>query len=324
MPVKFQDYYEALGVSRKASQDDIRKAYRKLARRYHPDVNKDPKAEDSFKRATEAYEVLGDAKKRERYDALGAGWKSGQEFTPPPGWQRAGSPFGGGAGRDAFEDLGGFSDFFEMLFSSGFGQKRGAAEFVSPRGARDRQAAGADHEAELTIQLEEAIAGGRKAISLQTTEMDARGRPHTSTRKYTVNIPKGVSDGARIRLAGQGTKGGGRPGDLYLRIRIAPHAVFRMRGRDLEVDLFVSPWEAALGAKVPVRTPGGTANLSIAPGTQSGQRLRLRGKGMPSSGHNPAGDLIAAIQIRVPASLTAEERELWDALARKSRFKPRG
>ena len=326
MPVKYQDYYEILGVSRTASQEEIRKAYRKLARKYHPDVSKEPRAETRFKELGEAYEVLGDAEKRRKYDELGSSWSAGQEFTPPPGWQNMHFEHGpGGQGGQAFDfsELGGFSEFFEQLF--GGGMRRGRA---AGRGDPEPEAWGArgqDAEAEITITLEAACHGARKRISLQTEAVDERGRVRPSVKTYDVNIPAGTADGARIRLASQGGPGtpGAGAGDLYLHIRLAPHPQFRVAGHDLEVDLPVTPWEAALGGRVAAPTLDGAAKLQLPAGTQSGQKLRLRGKGLPGLGNQPPGDLFALVKIVVPKRLSAREKELLEELGRVSRFNPR-
>jgi curved DNA-binding protein len=312
MPVAFQDYYEALDVPRDASTEDIRAAYRKLARKYHPDVNKEPGAEDRFKEISEAYEVLRDPEKRERYDRLGANWKSGQDVSgdsgfggfrsEPGGFQDVRFDFGGG-------DFGGadFSDFFEGMF--GGARRRGGRRTGGFNGFATR---GGDQEAVLELSLEEAAAGGRRKISLG------------DGRDYEVNVPAGVRDGQRIRLAGEGGRGVGEgpSGDLFLRVRIRPHPRFRLEGRDLYVDLPVAPWEAALGATVEVPTLTGTARAKVPAGSSSGRKLRLRGQGMPGpkGGH---GDLYAVVKIEVPKTLTNEERELWERLAAVSNFNPR-
>ena len=341
MAVKYQDYYESLGVPRGASQEDIRKAYRKLARKYHPDVNKAPGAEDKFKVAAEAYEVLGDAEKRKKYDELGANWKAGQEFTPPPGWENVhfdfrGSPRGGGGPRGgvSFEDLGGASDFFEALFGRGFGGSfgqgfegrfgRGDAAVGEVEGEWERR--GEDREAEITISLEEAYFGARKSLALQTAEMSQSGRVQRRQKQYEVTIPPGTGPGSRIRLSGQGGAsrgGGGESGDLYLRVSVSPHPRFRLEDRDLEMDLALAPWEAALGGKVTARTLDGEATLNVPAGTQAGQRMRLRGRGMPKRGSQPAGDLFLRVQILVPKSLTDREKRLFEELARVSPFRAR-
>ena len=328
MPVQFRDYYEVLGVPRKASHEDIKKAYRKLARKYHPDVAKEAGTEDKFKQLVEAYEVLKDPETRKKYDELGANWKAGQEFTPPPGWEDVRFHFGGRGGRPqasgAGGPRGGFSDFFETLFGGGFGDD------ASGGGRTRRQPAewsmrGGDHEADITVTLEDCHRGRHTSISLQTAELDESGQVRRGTKSYAVDIPRGVTDGSRIRLTGQGGKGqgGGPPGDLYLRIRVAPHRVFRLNGHDLTTDLPISPWEAALGARVPVPTLDGDASLTIRPGTQGGQRLRLRGKGLAKRKKDEAGDLYAEIQVRIPKSLDDKERTLFEKLSQQSRFDPR-
>lgn len=323
--MKFKDYYDLLGVTRTASSDDIRKAYRKLARKYHPDVNKSPDAETRFKEIAEAYEVLGDVEKRKRYDQLGANYRSGQDFAPPPGWEQMRNEFGGrpdaGGGGYAAEDMGGFSDFFESLFGGGAfqgAQHAGGAPF-----GRFRHRRGEDHEAQVTISLEEAFHGVKKPISLQTARVDERGRVHRESKQYTVHIPAGTIEGTRIRMAGQGSPGSGEgaAGDLYLQVQIAPHPVFHVKGADLEVTVPVAPWEVALGTKIPVPTMSGNALLALPSGTQSGQHLRLRGKGLVGARHH--GDLIAIIQIAMPRHLSDKEKSLFAELARVSAFHPR-
>lgn len=329
MSVRFKDYYEILGVPRTASADDIKKSYRKLARKYHPDMNKAAGAENRFKEIAEAYEVLGDAGKRRRYDELGSNWQAGQEFQPPPGWQNIRFDFGGapGGGRGfAGRHAGDFSDFFETLFGGRFGGSRGGrgpAEWDMD--GEPWEEGGLDQEASITIPLEDAYRGGARSISLQAEELDERGHARRRTRTYQVRIPPGITDGARIRLAGQGAKGagGGPAGDLYLRVNVAPHPLFRLNGSDVEMDLPVSPWEAALGARITIRTLDGHAALHVPAGSQSGQRLRLRGKGFPSSGSVEPGDLIVTLKIVVPAKLSAKERQLLEELARTSSFDPR-
>jgi curved DNA-binding protein len=306
MPVAFQDYYEALGVSRDASEDEIRQAYRRLARRYHPDINKESGAEDRFKQVSEAYEVLRDPEKRERYDRLGANWRAGQDVSGAGGFEeafRAGDGFG-----DVRVEFGGgdFSDFFESVF----GRRRGPGARAGFEGFSMR---GGDHEAVLDLSLEEAARGGKRWLSLG------------EGRSLEVDIPRGVRDGQRIRLAGEGGAGagGGPPGDLFLRVRLRPHPRFRVDGRDLYVDLAVSPWEAALGAEVPVPTLDGNAQVKVPPGSSSGRKLRLRGQGLPGSAGAQAGDLYAVLTIRVPSKLTKKERELFERLASVSKFDPR-
>ena len=308
MPVAFQDYYEALGVSRDASEEEIRRAYRQLARKYHPDVNKEPGAEDRFKEISEAYEVLRDPEKRERYNRLGANWRSGQDVSSAGGFGQ-GSGAGDGGARVEFGQ-GEFSDFFEGLFGRRAGRGSGSARRSGFEGFSMR---GSDLEAELELALEEAARGGKRWLSLG------------DGRSLEVDIPRGVRDGQRIRLAGEGEPGigGGPPGDLFLRVRLKPHPVFRVQNRDLYVDLAVSPWEAALGAELPVPTLEGNARVKVPPGSSSGRRLRLRGQGLPGSAGAPAGDLYAVVSIKVPKKLTKKERQLFEQLASASKFDPR-
>lgn len=323
MAVKFRDYYEILGVSRTAGQDEIQRAYRKLARKYHPDVNKDPGAEEKFKEINEAYEVLKDPEKRAKYDQLGSHWRAGQDFRPPPGWD-VHFDFGGGPGQQEFfwSGTGDFSDFFEMLFG-GQGFRRTQTGARARPGTAWRQS-GADRHATMRISLEDAFHGATKAISLQgmATAVDGTVRPEV--KNFEVKIPKGILPGQKIRLAGQGFEGvsGGPPGDLYLEVEIEPHPIYRLEGRDLYMDLPVSPWEAALGAEVPVKTLGGTFSLKVPPGSQSGQKLRLRGKGMPNP-KGGAGDLYAVLKIVVPKRLSREEKALFEKLKEVSDFDPR-
>lgn len=301
--MEYQDYYKTLGVTRDATAEEIKKAYRKLARKYHPDVAQGDEAEAQFKRVTEAYEVLGEEDKRQRYDSFGANWKNGQDFRPPQGFEGFG---GGGA-----EGFGGFSDFFEMFFGRDVGGRAGHGG-----GFQSRSAKGQDVEANLHITLEEAYHGAKKSISLQST---------SGVKKYDVKIPSGAKQGSRIRLGGQGGQGAGRgaAGDLFLRIDISPHPVYERRdGHDLEVELLVTPWEAALGAKVKVPTLDGPATLNLVPGTQSGNALRLRGKGLPQ-GKGEKGDLFARVRIVVPKELSKAERKLFEELQSKSKFDPR-
>jgi curved DNA-binding protein len=340
MAVKYQDYYETLGVSRDASQEQIHAAYRKLARKYHPDINKSSDAEDKFKHIGEAYEVLRDPEKRKRYDALGDNWKAGQDFTPPPGWDffnfgtgtRSGARSGtrpGGDGYsfrifDGFGDspFSGFSDFFETLFGGGMGGF-GSGGTAGRGQTRAQTLRGQDQEAEITIPLEEAYRGTKRGVTLESR--DARsGRPTGEARTLEVKIPAGTTEGQRLRLRGQGgpVTGGGTPGDLYLRVRIAPHRIFRLNGTDLELDAPVTPWEAVLGARIEVPIIGGKASVKLQPGTQSGRRLRLRGKGFPkkNGGH---GDLYVRIRIEVPKNPSAQERRLFEELSKASTFQPR-
>lgn len=306
------DFYETLGVARDATADEIQRAYRTLARTYHPDVNKDPAAERRFQDISEAYDVLSNPETRRRYDAFGPDFRQVPDDVDPETWARARR--GTRARRPTSDDeqvwvSSGFSDpdfdLDDLLGSMfGGGSRRGWG-----------RTAGADQEAELVLSVEEAYRGGRRAITLPGPE---------GSRTLEVTIPAGVTNGQRIRLAGQGGQGtGGAPaGDLYLVVRLPPHPRYRVEGRDIHVDLRLSPWEAALGASVAVDTPGGEAKVRVKPGTSTGKRLRLRGRGLPNP-RGGAGDLFAEVRIMVPASLTDEERRLFEELAAVSPFDPR-
>jgi curved DNA-binding protein len=323
MAVGYKDYYQTLGVARDAGREDIQRVYRKLARKYHPDLNKGPDAEQKFKEINEAYQVLKDPEKRKAYDQLGAGWQEGQDFRPPPGWQAdfdSGSRSGFGSGSDfrgAAE--GDFSDFFETLFGGAFRQ-----QYQGPESRGTFVRAGADHEAVLRISLEEAFRGGVKTVTLTSQASQPNGSVTSGQKTYDVKIPAGIQPGQKIRLAGQGGQGLGEGprGDLYLKIDIEAHPRFRLDGRNLYMDVAVSPWEAALGAEVEVRTLSGPITLKIPIGTQSGQKLRLKGKGMPGS-KGPPGDLYAVAQIKVPKRLSEQERKTFEELRRVSAFNPR-
>jgi curved DNA-binding protein len=328
----FKDYYKTLGVEKSASADEVQRAYRKLARKYHPDVNKDPKAEARFKEIGEAYEVLKDPEKRKRYDQFGSAWKQAQQRGggAPPGWEHIDFDFGdlGGFGRGGGPggvefDLGGsgFSSFFDMLFGGGRPGGRGpgfAGNFRTAQSPRTR--GGADIEAPLTLTLEEAARGGARELVLTD--------PATGERKtISVNVPKGLKAGQRIRLAGQGRegRGGGGRGDLYLKLELAPHPRFRLEGRDLHTTLPITPWEAALGGEARVSTLNGELTIRIPPGSSSGQKIRLRGKGYPLSPKAAEqGDLFAELEIVVPRELSDPERKLFEELAETSQFNPRG
>ncbi len=309
--MEFKDYYKIMGVDRNATQDEIKRAYRKLARKYHPDVSKEPDAEARFKEVGEAYEVLKDPEKRAAYDQLGANWKAGQEFHPPPGWD-AGFEFSGGGFTGG--DTSAFSDFFEALFGREFG---GAARRRSAYRAK-----GEDHHARILVDLEDAFHGANRTITLRVPEVDAQGHVHTRERSLKVHIPKGIRQGQRIRLAGQGAPGiGGAPaGDLYLEVEFKPHPFYRVEGRDLYLDLPIAPWEAALGAKVKVPTPGGVVDLKIPPNSKSGRKLRLKGRGIPDS---PAGDLYVVLQIVVPPAESEKAKALYHQMEQELKFNPR-
>lgn len=306
-----RDHYDVLGVARSASQEEIQQAFRRLARRHHPDVNSDPGAEERFKEVNEAYSVLSDPATRKRYDRFGPGFRQ-----IPEGYEDYAAAAGGGArprgdggggsvrvdtGGGAFGDFGDLGDLFSGLFGS-------------PGGGPAGPIPGADQEAELELAVEQAYRGGRRRVTLS-----GAGGPVT----FEVTIPAGVRDGQRIRLRGEGGQGTGSapPGDLYLVVRIAPHPRYRLDGRDIYVDLPLAPWDAALGTTVPVQTPGGEAKVAVPAGSSSGRRLRLRGEGMPAP-HGTPGDLYAVVRIMVPDRLTAGQRELFEALARDSDFDP--
>ena len=318
MGSKFKDYYASLGVARDASTEDIQKSYRKLARQYHPDINKAAGSEAKFKEINEAYEVLKDPEKRKRYDMLGANYTHGQDFTPPPGWENVNVDFGGqGFGGQGF---GGFSDFFETLFGGGRGG-HGRGRHGPWSNGGDRAARGQDIEAILELSLEESQRGGKKSIELDAHELGHDGRT-PGRRSYTVNIPAGISDGQKIRLQGEGRRGPAGAGDLFLKVKIAVDPRFRVNGNDLEMDVPLSPWEAIFGTNADIKTLDDSVTLTVPAGVQSGQRLRLRGKGL--RGRDGAqGDLYAVVRIMVPKHPTPRERELFETLARESKFNPR-
>lgn len=312
MSVEFQDYYQVLGVARDASAKEIQAAFRKLARKHHPDVNKASDAEKQFKRINEAYEVLKDPEKRKKYDQLGADWKGGQEYTAQPGWQ------GGGFGQGA--EQGDFSDFFDMFF----GRAGKSQQNPFSQGRRNWSVKGEDQEAELAVTLEEAYHGAEKAVQMKVLQEQPNGTVKEVLKKFQLKIPKGIAEGKRILLRGQGTPGsnGGPPGDLYFKIRYAPHHKFSVQGTDLTTEVAISPWEATLGGKVAVPTLEGMVMMNIPQGTDSGRKFRLRGKGMPTLEAN--GDLLVSVKIVVPKRLSDEEKELMAQLARVSEFQPRG
>ena len=299
--MKYKDYYKILGVTRSAGDDEIKKAYRKLARKYHPDVSKEPNAKEKFQEVSEAYETLRDKEKRAAYDSLGSGFRQGQDFRPPPDWF---DRFGGGGKA---EDLHGvdLGELFESMGLFGRAQRR--------TGGFGRRAAfpGEDYEVPVRLTLEEAYRGTER-----TVQLDGRG--------FTARIPRGATDGQRLRLRGKGGPGmnGGPAGDLYLQIALEPHALYRASGHDLDIEVPLAPWEAALGAEVEVPTLEGRVTMKVPPGSKAGQKLRLAGKGLPKPGGG-AGDLYAVLSIAVPATLTDSERTLYEELRKTSRFDPR-
>jgi curved DNA-binding protein len=297
--MEYKDYYKILGVPRTAGGDEVKRAYRKLARQYHPDKNKAKGAEDKFKEINEAYEVVGDDKKRKAYDQLGANWRAGERFTPPPGWDFGqGSPFRGGARARAnagAEDAGGFSDFFSSLFGGGLG---GFEDAEAAYGAPSR-----DQRAKLEITLEDSYEGATRSVTI-------------GKRTLSVKIPKGILAGQTIRLTGQGTRGG----NLLLEVEFAPHAEFNVDGRDIQVSVPIAPWEAALGGKVPVPTLGGTVELTIPADSRGGRRLRLKGRGLP--GTTP-GDQLVTLEVQTPPVRNDVDREFYQKMAKHFDYDPR-
>jgi len=321
--MRYKDYYKVMGVARDASQEDIKRAYRKLARKYHPDVSKEKDAEEKFKELQEAHEVLRDPQKRAAYDQLGPNWQAGQDFRPPPDW---GKGFEFSRGRSP-EDLGGFSDFFAELFGSrspfGGAGPMGAAGHMggAGRGSRGFAAAGQDHVARVEIDLEDAYRGGSRTIELRSPEMSADGHVSVKPRTLRVSIPAGVTEGQQIRLAGQGSPGigGGPPGDLLLEVNFRAHPLFKAEGRDVSLKLPVAPWEAALGENVSVPTLGGTVEMKLPAGARGGQKLRLRGRGLP--GH-PPGDQFVELEIVLPPD-SPKARQWFEQMKHDLPFDPR-
>jgi curved DNA-binding protein len=314
--VKYKDYYAILGVKREASADEIKTAYRKLARKYHPDVSKEPNAEEKFKEVSEAYETLHDAEKRAAYDALGA-HRPGEEFRPPPDWarhfrERAGAP--GGAGFEgAFEDI----DLSDLFAAMAGGRSRA-------RPGPDAPMRGNDFEAVVRLAFEQAFVGAEVDLELAVLEWQDDGTMRRAPHRVKARIPRGVTDGERLRVPGKGGAGrnGGPPGDLYLDIEVAEHPVYRISGKDIYMDLALAPWEAVLGASVRLPTPAGSVMLTVKPGTHAGQQLRLAGRGMPRAG-GASGDLYAIVRIEVPTIVDDRQRELWQELMRSANFDPR-
>jgi len=304
----YKDYYKTLGVKRDTAQSDIKKAYRRLARKYHPDVSKESDAEERFKEVGEAYEVLKDPEKRAAYDQLGSEWQTGESFRPPPDWNAGFEYSGGYSGADAAA----FSDFFETLF----GGARARARTEGP------DARGQDSHARILINLEDAYRGTTSVLSLRHPQLDASGHVVLEERHLNVNIPKGVYAGQHIRLKGQGAAGinAGQAGDLYLEIGFNPHSVYRVEGKNVYLDLPVTPWEAALGDQVTVPTPLGKIKLKIPPGSTHGKQMRLKGKGIPAK---VPGDFYVNLQVVVPTADSTEVREAYETLKRAAAFNPR-
>jgi curved DNA-binding protein len=324
--MEYRDYYKILGVARTATADEIKKSYRRLARKFHPDVSKEKDAEAKFKEVQEAYEVLKDPEKRAAYDQLGSEWKSGQQFRPPPdfgsGFEFRGGPrqgrarAGGARTEEEFEEAEGFSDFFSSLFGQR-GFSAGAGSQFSGGGGR----AARDHHARVDIDLEEAYSGTTRTLELKRPELKDDGTLELKTHTVRVTIPAGVSEGQLIRLAGQGEQAqGGRAGDLYLEVHLKPHRLFQLEGRDVTLTLPVTPWESALGATITVPTLGGAVELRVPANSQSGQKMRLRGRGLPGS---TPGDQYVQLKVVVPPADSPEARALYEQMKEKMAFDPR-
>jgi curved DNA-binding protein len=318
--MEFKDYYKIMGVEKDATQDEIKRAYRKMARKYHPDVSKETDAETRFKELGEAYEVLKDPEKRAAYDQLGSQYQAGQDFRPPPDWDAGFEfrDFGGGSPGGAGADLGGFSDFFESLFG-------GAARRPQTGGARrsrDFRMRGEDHHAKIVVDLEDSYHGASRSITLQVPEVSPDGHVRTRSRTLNVRIPKGVRQGQQIRLTGQGGAGfgGGQKGDLYLEIEFDPRGRYHVEGADVYLTLPVAPWEAALGSTVKVPTPAGAVDLKIPPNSQGGQKLRLKGRGIPA---REPGDFYVELRVALPRADDEKSRKAWEALRHEFAFNPR-
>ena len=307
--MEFKDYYQVLGVEKTAPADEIKKAYRKLARKFHPDVSKEPDAEKRMKEVNEANAVLSDPEKRAAYDQLGSRWQTGQDFQPPPGWD-AGFEFSGDGAHGA--QAADFSDFFASLFGR-TGRDRGTGGY---------QMRGGDHHAKILIDLPDAYHGATRTITLRAAKLDASGRVVTEERTLNVQIPKGVKEGQHIRLAGQGSPGvgGGPAGDLYLEVHFSPDPRYRVEGRDVYETVPVAPWEATLGATIEVPTPSGNVQVKVPAGSQAGRKLRLKGRGIPG---NPPGDLYLVLDVVLPPADTDKARQIYETMARELAFNPR-
>jgi len=311
--MEYKDYYQIMGVKRDATQDEIKRAYRKLARKYHPDVSKEADAEARFKEVGEAYEVLRDPEKRSAYDRLGANWKAGQEFRPPPGWDQGFEVHGDFSTADAER----FSDFFESLFGRG-GFTRG----FTGQAKGEFHARGQDTYARVMIDLEDAFHGATRTLTLKHSELGPDGRPQLKERTLNVHIPKGVCQGQHIRLARQGGAGIGKgdAGDLYLQVEFQPHSLYKVESKDVYLTLPVTPWEAALGTTVKVPTPSGMVDLKIPPNSKSGGKLRLKGRGIPAK---QAGDLYIVLQVALPKADSEKAKQAYAEFERATQFNPR-
>jgi curved DNA-binding protein len=314
--MQYKDYYKILGVAKDATQEDIKRAYRKLARKYHPDVSQEADAEARFKEVNEAHEVLKDPGRRAAYDQLGSRWQGGQDFSPPPGWDTGFEFRADGLGGND-----GFSEFFESLFG-GRGPFGTRAGFGAGQRAHGFQHKGEDHRAKIRISLEDSFQGAQRTLQLQAPMVDTQGHVGVTPHTLTVRIPKGIIEGQQIRLTGQGGTGlaGGKRGDLYLDVEFEPHPRFRPEGRDLHLDLPITPWEAALGARVPVPTLGGPVELKIPAGARSGQRLRLAGRGLPGK---PPGHQYVTLQIMTPPARNTADKAFYQRMAEQFDFNPR-
>lgn len=310
--MEYKDYYKILDIGREASLDEVKRAYRRLARKYHPDVSKEPNAEARFKEVNEAYEVLKDPQKRAAYDHLGTQWQAGQEFRPPPDFD-----FGFSRGESMSpDDLSHFSDFFASIFGGrGFGTG-------SQAGFQSRSRRGQNQTVKIHLSLEEAYHGGTRTLHLDSPETDLQGRTTSRHRTLRVQIPSGVTQGQQIRLAAQGLPGsrGGPAGDLFLEVQLQPHPFYRPEGKDVYLNLPIAPWEAALGAQVPVPTLAGPVTLRIPPGSQAGNKLRLKGRGLPGE---PPGDEYVVLEILVPEARTQEIERAFRQLESVAGFNPR-
>jgi len=306
--VEFKDYYKVMGVARDATEAQIKQAYRKLARKYHPDVSKEKDAEARFKEVGEAYEVLKSPEKRAAYDQLGQNYRPGEDFRPPPNWDSGFEFSGAGPGNSAY------SDFFDSLFGAQGRSGRSRGEFHAGRGE--------DHHAKVLLDLEASLNGGPRTFTLRMPEIDEEGRLISKERTLNVQVPKGILAGQQIRLTGQGARapGAGTPGDLYIEVEFQPHPLYRVDGKDLSLELPVAPWEAALGSTVKTPTPTGLVDLKVPPGSRAGSKLRLKGRGIPAS---PPGDFYVVLQIALPAANDDKAKAAYAAFAAAVPFNPR-